>query len=83
MKKERRSHLQNRLYVLSFVCLVPLTILIVYLLILLGRFSDRYSAITDNITMANTYSINFKENMDYSMYIIIVNMERAEEMKGR
>lgn len=82
MKKKRRSHLQNRLYVLSFVCLVPLTILIVYLLILLGRFSDRYSAITDNITMANTYSINFKENMDYSMYIIIVNMERAEEMKG-
>lgn len=32
--------------------------------------------------MANTYSINFKENMDYSMYIIIVNMERAEEMEG-
>lgn len=80
--KKRRSHLQNRLYVLSFVCLVPLTILIVYLLIMLGRFSDRYSAITDNITLANTYSINFKENMDYSMYIIIVNMERAEEMQG-
>ena len=80
--KKRRSHLQNRLYVLSFVCLVPLTILIVYLLIMLGRFSDRYSAITDNITLANTYSINFKEDMDYSMYIIIVNMERAEEMQG-
>ena len=80
--KKKRSHLQKRLYVLTLVCLVPLTILIIYLLILLGRFSDRYNAITDNITMANTYSIHFKENMDYTMYTIIVNMARAEELTG-
>lgn len=67
---------------LAIVCLVPLTVMIVYLLILLNRFSDRYNAITDNITMANEYSINFKENMDYTMYMIVVNMERAEEIVG-
>ncbi len=80
--KKRRSYLQKKLYVLVMVCLVPLTIMIVYLLILLNQFSDRYNAITDNITVANTYSINFKEDLDYMMYIIIVNMERAEEIMG-
>lgn len=80
--KKGKSYLQGRLYVLVLVCLVPLTIMIVYLLILLNQFSDRYNAITDNITLANTYSINFKEDMDYTMYIVIVNMERAEEIMG-
>lgn len=80
--KKRGSHLQKRLYLLAFVCLVPLTVMIVYLLILLNRFSDRYNAITDNITMANEYSINFKEDMDYTMYMIVVNMERAQEIVG-
>lgn len=67
---------------LVVVCLVPLTVLIVYLLLLVNRFSDRYNAIADNITMANKYSINFKEDMDYSMYIVVVNMERAKDLVG-
>jgi len=54
----------------------------VYLLFLLNRFSNRYNAIADNITVANTYSINFKEDMDYIMYMIVVNMERAGEIVG-
>lgn len=80
--KRKGSRLQKRLYMLVLVCLVPLTIMIVYLLYLVNRFSDRYDAIADNITMANTYSIHFKEDMDYTMYIIVVNMERAEELVG-
>jgi len=79
---ERGSSLQKRLYILALVCLVPLAIMIVYLLLLINRFSDRYNAIADNITMANMYSINFKEDMDYTMYIIVVNMERAGEIAG-
>lgn len=80
--KKKGSPLQKRLYMLVMVCLVPLTIMIVYLLYLVNRFSDRYDAIADNITVANTYSIHFKEDMDYIMYIIVVNMERAEELVG-
>lgn len=80
--RKKGSPLQKRLYMLVIVCLVPLTIMIVYLLVLVNRFSDRYDAIADNITMANTYSINFKEDMDYTMYIIVANMERAKELVG-
>lgn len=74
------SPLKKRLYVLVLACLVPLVVMIIYLLITLNRFSDRYDAIVSNITMANTYNINFKEDMDYIMYIIAVNAERAEEL---
>lgn len=74
------SPLKKRLYMLVLVCLAPLIVMILYLLITINRFSDRYDAIVSNITMANTYNINFKEDMDYIMYIIAVNAERAEEL---
>lgn len=77
---KKGSPLKKRLYMLAMVCLVPLGIMVVYLLITISRFSDRYDAIVSNITMANTYNINFKEDMDYLMYIIAVNAERAQEL---
>ena len=72
------SNLKSRLRMLLLVCLVPLTVMIIYLLAILDQFSERYDTIVENITMANAYNINFKENMDYLMYIIVVNSERAE-----
>ena len=67
---------------LVIVCLVPLTVMIVYLLFMVNRFSGRYDTIADNITQANEYSIHFKEEMDYTMYMIVANVERAEELLG-
>lgn len=74
------SSLKRRLNMLLLVCLVPLTVMIIYLLVTLNRFSERYDVIVENITMANAYNINFKDDMDYLMYIIVVNAERAEEL---
>lgn len=65
---------------LIFVCLVPLTILTIYLLSLISHFSERYDFIVKKITMANAHNIDFKEDMDYLMYIIVVNSERAKEL---
>lgn len=65
---------------LVLVCLLPLAVMIIYLLTLINRFSERYDHIVENITMANAYNINFKEDMDYIMYIIVVNSERAEDL---
>lgn len=77
---EKGSILQKRLRMLMLVCLGPLAIMIIYLLGLIYQFSERYDLIVENITMANAYNINFKEDMDYIMYIIVVNSERAEEL---
>lgn len=75
-----KSFLKQRLNMLLLVCLIPLTVMIVYLLFLMNRFSARYDGIVSNITRANAYNLTFKEEMDYLMYIIVVNSERAEEL---
>ena len=74
------STLKKRLHMLMLVCLVPLTVMAVYLLTLVNQLSERYDFIVENITMANAYNINFKEDMDYLMYIIVANSERAKEL---
>lgn len=74
------SSLKKRLNMLLLVCLAPLAALIINLLVMLHQFSGRYDVIVENITIANAYNINFKEDMDYLMYIIVVNSERAEEL---
>lgn len=79
MKKENAS-IQERLNMLLMVCLIPLTVMILYLVIMMQRFSARYDKVVENITKANAYNIDFKEEMDYQMYIIVANSERAEEL---
>lgn len=78
--RKKGSPLQKRLQMLMSVCLVPFAFMILYLLYMMHTFSDRYNAIVDNITVVSSYSMDFKENMDYTMYIIVVNMERAAEL---
>lgn len=82
MKGKKSTSLQKRLYMLSLVCLVPLVIMIMYLLFLINRFSYRYDEVADNLTVANTYNMRFKEKMDYTMYIIVVNRGRAGGIMG-
>lgn len=77
---KRQTSMKQRLYLLLGICLIPLTCMIVYLLVLMNSFSERYDAIVTNITRANAYNIVFKEDMDYLMYIIVVNADRAEEL---
>ena len=80
MMKKKGSPLKKRLNMLLVICLIPLAVLTVYLLVMINRFSERYDTIVRNITMANAYNIDFKEDMDYLMYMIVVNSERAEEL---
>lgn len=81
MEQEKRGYsLKNRLYMLLLVCLLPLTVLIMYLLVMINSVSGQYDEIVEKITKANAYNINFKDDLDYSMYIIVVNAERANEI---
>ncbi len=78
--RKKGSAIQKRLNILLLVCLVPLGVLVIYLIVLINRFSERYDEIVENITMANAYNIDFKEDIDYVMYIVVANSERAEEL---
>lgn len=74
------SSLKRRLNMLLVVCLIPLTIMIFYLIILVDRFSERYDVVVEKITMANAYNLTLKEDIDYIMYVVVVNSERAQEI---
>jgi len=78
--KRKGYSLKNRLYMLLLVSLLPLTMLIMYLLVMTNNVSAQYDRIVEKITKANEYNINFKEDLDYAMYIIVVNAERAQEL---
>lgn len=77
---KKESSIKSRLHLLVIVCLVPLVILILYLVVIMQRFSLRYDEVVQNITKANAYNIDFKDDLDYMMYIIVVNSERADEL---
>ena len=78
--EKRKISLNSRLNVLVAVCFIPLLVIAMYLIIMLYRFSERYDETVQNITTANAYNLDLKEQVDYTMYIIVVNSERAEEL---
>ena len=80
LTEKRQKSMKKRLYLLIGICLLPLTCMMVYLLVLINDVSQRYDAIVENITLANQYNLVFKEDMDYLMYIIAANAERADEL---
>ena len=76
----RGSKLQTRLYRLMAICLVPMAAIIVFMLVLMQSFTHNYDLIVDDIIKANAYNIDFKNEMDYSMYTIAANSDRAGEL---
>ena len=77
---QKEASIKNRLNMLLVICLVPLTVLILYLVVIMQQFSGRYDEVVENITKANAYNIDFKDDLDYQMYIIVANSERADEL---
>ena len=54
------------------VALIPLIAVVVYLLMAQNDYINAYDEIVSNMTIANSYNLNFKEEMDESLYKIVV-----------
>lgn len=72
MKFLKKYSLRSRMYILAATIMVPLTVLILYLLVNLINFSNAYNQSVKNITAIKDYSLNFKTDLDYSMYRAII-----------
>ena len=64
--------LKNKLIALVLAAMVPLLCLTVYLIFALQNYSEAYDDIVSNMTIANSYNLNFKEQMDESIYKLVV-----------
>lgn len=70
--------LRLKLSMVAAVIIVPMIILSLYQIAALHNYSTAYDAIVRRITSANNYNLNFKDEMDESMYKLVVEAETFE-----
>ncbi len=72
--------LRLKLILVAAIVIIPMIILSVYQIKALHNYSTAYDAIVRRITAANNYNLNFKDEMDESMYKIVVEAETFESI---
>lgn len=81
MKKNGKSlTLNKRIALIPCSVFIPMLLVVIYLAVTLIRSADAYSAITESVMYANFYSKEFKERMDYSMYLAVISSKTTEEL---
>lgn len=70
--KKVKSSIKNKLIMLMMVVAVPFMVMVIYLIYALYNYSNAYDRIVSNMTVANSYNLNFKEEMDESLYKLVV-----------
>lgn len=73
--------LKMRLSILLFVTAIPLTVMMVEILNMIQEYSDSYNGIMANLKVANEYNIKFKEDMEYSMYRVMIGLIDASKFE--
>ena len=68
----KRWSLKQRLLLLNAIVMVPLGVLAIYLIVVMKDFTGAYNQIVKNVTAINNYNLNFKEEMDYAMYRVVI-----------
>lgn len=79
-RKQIKYPLRLKLFMVAGVIIIPMIILSIYQIAALHNYSTAYDAIVRRITSANNYNLNFKEEMDESMYKIVVEAETFESI---
>ena len=70
--KKAHQSLRGRLILLIFVAITPFLCMTIYLIISLLNYSRSYDEIVSNMTIANSYNLDFKENIDEASYKLVV-----------
>lgn len=70
-----------RLSLILFVTVIPFTGMILGILNMVREYSDSYNGIMANLKVANEYNIRFKEDMEYSMYRVMIGLIDASQFE--
>lgn len=71
-KSQIRFSINRKILMLSAAIVLPFFIMVVVLLVSMIQYSRVYDKIVSNMTIANNYNLNFKEEMDESLYKLVV-----------
>lgn len=81
-KRIRQHSIHHNLRLLVAAAMLPFLGVALYLLYALLSYSNAYDRVVRNITMANTYNLSFKEEMDENLYKIVVSGTRFDEIEN-
>lgn len=79
-KKKIRFSIRSKILSLSVLIALPFVAITVYLLFSMVNYSRTYDKIVSNMTIANNYNLNFKEEMDESLYKLVVGYVSFEDI---
>ena len=73
--------LKQRLMLLIIVLVVPMVAMVFGIIAMIRNYSDSYNRIMANLKTANEYNIKFKEDMEYSMYRVMIGLIDVDKFK--
>ncbi|MBQ9360398.1 MAG: sensor histidine kinase [Lachnospiraceae bacterium] len=82
MNSFQRINLKRRLVVMYAVIILPLMIISLYLMYELNVFCRSYDAIVHNVTHANEYNLEFKNEFDSVMYQMVARSLTKNEVEA-
>lgn len=71
-----------RLIIMLLVTALPLTSIVLSILGMINNYSDSYNKIMANLKVANDYNTIFKEQMEYSMYRVMIGLIDADKFQS-
>lgn len=80
--------IRKKILVVTLVAALPFLTISIYLLISMSNYNHTYNKIVQNLTIANNYNLDFKDEMDESLYKMVVGyvtvdgFDDAEELKS-
>lgn len=79
-EKSIRVSIHKKILMLSVIIVLPFFIMVVILLGSMINYSRTYDKIVSNLTIANNYNLNFKDEMDESLYKLVVGYVDYEDI---
>lgn len=80
MKKKHIS-INMRMKLIGYAMIAPLLLLVAYLLYSLISFGDAYNQSVRNVSVANDFSLEFKNDIDYSMYLVVARSVSVADLE--
>lgn len=80
--------IRKKILGVTLVAALPFLTISIYLLISMSNYNHTYNNIVQNLTIANNYNLDFKDEMDESLYKMVVGyvtvdgFDDAEELKS-
>jgi len=79
-RRYNQLSINKRLIMIPFVAIMPMIVLVCYLVWTVSSATAAYAGINKNVERANQYVRDFKERIDYTMYLSVIRNKSINEL---